>query len=65
VGGAARFADAAAPALLVAQAIGRIGKYLNQELFGHPSSLPWALAISPSHRLAGYGQYATFQPRFL
>jgi prolipoprotein diacylglyceryl transferase len=62
---AARFADAAAPALLVAQAIGRIGNYFNQELFGRPTSLPWALAISPSHRPAGYGQYATFQPTFL
>jgi len=62
---AARFADAVAPALLVAQAIGRIGNYFNQELFGRPSSLPWALAISPSHRPAGYGQYATFQPTFL
>ena len=61
----ARFADAAAPALLVAQAIGRIGNYFNQELFGRPTSLPWALAISPSHRPAGYGQYATFQPTFL
>jgi prolipoprotein diacylglyceryl transferase len=62
--GAARFADAVAPALLVAQAIGRIGNYFNQELFGRPSSLPWALAISPSHRPAGYHQYATFQPTF-
>ncbi len=62
---AARFADAVAPALLVAQAIGRIGNYFNQELFGRPTSLPWALAISPSHRPAGYGQYATFQPTFL
>ncbi len=62
---AARFADAVAPALLVAQAIGRIGNYFNQELFGRPTSLPWALAISPSHRPAGYGRYATFQPTFL
>ena len=62
---AARFADAVAPALLVAQAIGRIGNYFNQELFGRPTSLPWALAISPSHRPAGYGQYPAFQPTFL
>ena len=61
----ARFADAVAPALLVAQAIGRVGNYFNQELFGRPTSLPWALAISPAHRPAGYGQYATFQPTFL
>ncbi len=59
------FMDATAPALLVAQAIGRIGNYFNQELFGGPSSLPWALQIEPQHRPAGYTQYATFQPTFL
>jgi prolipoprotein diacylglyceryl transferase len=57
--------DCAAPALLVAQAIGRIGNYFNQELFGAPSSLPWALEISPAHRYPGYTQYATFEPTFL
>ncbi|MGO9489133.1 MAG: prolipoprotein diacylglyceryl transferase [Solirubrobacteraceae bacterium] len=59
------FLDAAAPALLVAQAIGRIGNYFNQELFGGPSTLPWALEIEPAHRPAGYLRYATFQPTFL
>ncbi len=61
----ALFANAVAPALLVAQAIGRIGNYFNQELYGGPSKLPWALEISPAHRMAGYTQYATFQPTFL
>jgi prolipoprotein diacylglyceryl transferase len=62
----ALFADAVAPALLVAQAIGRIGNYFNQELFGRPSTLPWALKIQPQHRPAGfYHQFATFQPTFL
>jgi len=59
------FMDAAAPALLVAQAIGRIGNYFNQELFGLPSKLPWALEISLAHRPAAYAQFATFQPTFL
>jgi prolipoprotein diacylglyceryl transferase len=61
----ALFMDAAAPALLVAQAIGRIGNYFNQELFGGPTSLPWGLEISPAHRPLGYLQYSTFQPMFL
>jgi prolipoprotein diacylglyceryl transferase len=61
----ALFMDVAAPALLVAQAIGRIGNYFNQELFGGPTSLPWGLEISPVHRPPGYLQYSTFQPMFL
>ena len=64
-----------APALLVAQAIGRIGNYFNQELYGKPSTLPWALRIAQPDWPAGYhvparfqldaGRYATFQPSFL
>ena len=62
--------DAAAPALLVAQGVGRIGNYFNQELFGKPSGLPWALEISPAARLnaglpAADLKFATFQPSFL
>jgi prolipoprotein diacylglyceryl transferase len=60
-----RFMDATAPGLLVAQAIGRIGNYFNQELFGKPSKLPWALKISPDHRPPGFESHATFQPTFL
>ena len=59
------FMDAAAPGLLVAQAIGRLGNYFNQELFGGPTSLPWGLEIDPAHRPAGYAHYATFHPTFL
>jgi prolipoprotein diacylglyceryl transferase len=59
------FADAVAPALLVAQGIGRIGNYFNQELFGKPTSLPWGLEISLAHRPAGYTAFSTFQPTFL
>ncbi len=59
------FMDCVAPALLVAQAIGRVGNYFNQELFGGPTSLPWGLEISPEHRPEGYLHYATFQPTFL
>jgi prolipoprotein diacylglyceryl transferase len=60
-----RLMDAVAPALLVAQAIGRIGNYFNQELFGKPSTLPWALKIDPAHRPPGYERFATYQPTFL
>jgi prolipoprotein diacylglyceryl transferase len=60
-----RFVDAATPGLLVAQAFGRVGNYFNQELFGKPSTLPWALKIDQAHRPTGFTQYATFQPTFL
>jgi prolipoprotein diacylglyceryl transferase len=57
--------DAIAPAILVAQAIGRLGNYFNQELFGRPTTLPWALEIAPQYRPEGYEQFATFHPTFL
>jgi prolipoprotein diacylglyceryl transferase len=57
--------DAIAPAILVAQAIGRLGNWFNQELFGRPTTLPWALQIAPQYRPPGYEQYATFHPTFL
>src|SRR4051794_14273717 len=57
--------DAIAPAIAVAQAIGRWGNWFNQELFGRPTTLPWGLEIDAPHRPAGYKQYATFQPTFL
>jgi prolipoprotein diacylglyceryl transferase len=59
------FADAVAPGILVAQAIGRLGNYFNQELYGRPSTLPWALEIDPEHRVAGYLAVATYHPTFL
>lgn len=59
------FADAVAPSIILAQAIGRWGNYFNQELFGRPTELPWALQIDPQHRPAGYEQYQTFHPTFL
>ena len=58
-------ADAAAPGLILAQAIGRWGNYFNQELFGRPSSLPWAIEIAPENRPSGFASEATFHPTFL
>jgi prolipoprotein diacylglyceryl transferase len=59
------FADAVAPGIAVAQAIGRFGNYFNQELFGRPTQLPWGLRIDPANRPDGYQQYETFHPTFL
>jgi prolipoprotein diacylglyceryl transferase len=56
---------AAAPALAVAQAISVWGNWFSQTLYGQPSGLPWAVAIGPQHRVAGYQAAATFQPLFL
>ena len=57
--------DAVAPGLLVAQGIGRIGNWWNQELYGKPTDLPWGLEISPDHRPAQYFDQPTFHPTFL
>ncbi len=59
------FADSVAIGIPLAQAIGRWGNYFNQELFGTPSDLPWAIIIDPAHRPAGYEQFETFHPTFL
>jgi prolipoprotein diacylglyceryl transferase len=57
--------DVVAPALPLAQAIGRIGNWFNQELFGRPTTLPWAVRIDPEHRPTRYAAEATYQPTFL
>lgn len=57
--------DVVAPALPLAQAIGRLGNWFNQEVFGRPTDLPWGLEISPGRRPAAYEAYTTFHPTFL
>jgi phosphatidylglycerol:prolipoprotein diacylglycerol transferase len=59
------WADIAAPGVALAQAIGRWGNFFNQELYGKPSNLPWAIYIDPANRVPGYENYSTFQPLFL
>ncbi|GAA3500850.1 prolipoprotein diacylglyceryl transferase [Streptomyces prasinosporus] len=59
------YADAVAPGIAIAQAIGRWGNWFNQELFGRPTTLPWGLEISPDKRPEGYADVATFHPTFL
>ena len=57
--------DSLAPGVVLAQAIGRIGNYFNQEVFGKPTELPWRLGIDPVNRPNGYEGYSTFHPTFL
>ncbi|HZP72364.1 MAG TPA: prolipoprotein diacylglyceryl transferase [Gaiellaceae bacterium] len=61
------FMDAVAPGLLLAQGIGRIGNWWNQELYGKPTTLPWALKIDVAHLPTDpkYATYTTFHPTFL
>lgn len=58
-------ADSLAPALLVAQAIGRWGNWFNQELFGGPTTVPWGLQIDAAHMPIGYAAGTLFHPTFL
>ncbi len=62
---AAQLLDVVAPAIPLAQAIGRLGNWFNQELFGRPTDLPWGLRIDADRRPDGYVQFATFHPTFL
>ena len=57
--------DSLAPGVIVAQAIGRIGNYFNQEVFGKPTELPWGLEIDSVNRPNGFESYSTFHPTFL
>jgi phosphatidylglycerol:prolipoprotein diacylglycerol transferase len=59
------WADIVAPALALGQAIGRWGNFINQELYGAPTNLPWAITIDPPFRLAGFEAIATYHPLFL
>ena len=59
-----RWFDICAPGLILAQAIGRWGNYFNQEVYGKPSDLPWAIYIDPGNRIAGYQSFDRFHPLF-
>jgi len=60
----AEWADIAAPALALGQAIGRFGNFFNQELYGAPTNLPWKLYIDPAHRVSGFENFEYFHPLF-
>ena len=65
------YADMAGPAIFLAQGIGRWGNFINQELYGPPTTAPWGLLIDARHRIAPYNDLATypletrFHPTFL
>jgi prolipoprotein diacylglyceryl transferase len=59
------FADAIAPGIIFAQAIGRLGNYFNQELFGKPTNVFWGLEIAEKNRPQGFEMFTTFHPTFL
>ena len=56
--------DLTAPSLLLGQAIGRLGNYINQEGFGPPTQIPWRVYISPDHRPIIYQNFTHFHPTF-
>ena len=66
-----RWADYAAPGLVLAQAIGRWGNYINQELYGYPTTLPWGIGIDAAHRISPFDNLTLypldtrFHPTFL
>ena len=57
--------DAIVPGIPLAQAIGRWGNYFNQELYGTPTDVPWALEVDPARRVEPYANFSTFHPTFL
>jgi len=57
-------ADILAPGLALAQSIGRLGNYFNQELYGLPTNLPWKIFIDPAYRLSGFEANHFYHPLF-
>jgi phosphatidylglycerol:prolipoprotein diacylglycerol transferase len=58
------WADISAPSLALGQAIGRWGNFVNQEIYGSATSLPWKIYIDPAHRLAGFENESYYHPLF-
>ncbi len=59
------WADLGVIGVALGQFIGRWGNFINQELYGRPTKLPWAVHIDPTYRLPGYENFETFHPAFL
>lgn len=62
---ALKWADVAVIGVALGQFVGRWGNFFNQELYGRPTTAPWAVHIEPQYRLTGYTQFSTFHPAFL
>ncbi len=60
-----QWADIFAPGLALGQAIGRWGNFINQEVYGSPTDLPWAIRIDTLHRLPEFMEFETYHPLFL
>ena len=60
-----RWVDLLIPSMILGQAIGRWGNYMNQEAFGTPTELPWAIFIEPAKRPAEFANFSHFHPTFL
>ena len=60
-----QWADFIAPGLLIGQSIGRWGNFVNQEVYGRPSNLPWAITIDPRYRISGFEFVEKYHPLFL
>ncbi len=60
-----RWLDFAAPGMAIGQAIGRWGNFVNQELYGPPTELPWGVVIPPQNRIAPYTDLTTYPPETL
>jgi phosphatidylglycerol:prolipoprotein diacylglycerol transferase len=59
------WADLGVIGVALGQFVGRWGNFINQELYGRPTDLPWAVHIDPAYRLSGYENVETFHPAFL
>ncbi|NLC29240.1 MAG: prolipoprotein diacylglyceryl transferase, partial [Chloroflexi bacterium] len=57
-----QWADFIAPGLLIGQAVGRWGNFINQEVYGRPTDLPWAITIDPRYRIAGFEHVEKYHP---
>ena len=59
------WADMSVVGVAIGQTFGRWGNFMNQELYGRPTTVPWAITIEPINRLPAFADFSTFHPAFL